>query len=445
MLRSAIVAIALLGSLSPALAQPRSVAADLPDLQTWTLDNGLQVAFLPLASAPSVTVQVWYHAGSKDEPRDRRGSAHMFEHMMFKGTEHVRAEDHARYLSRLGGQVNAFTTEDTTAYYNTLPARHMDFAMQLEAERMRSLWFRDEMIATEKKVVQEEIRQDQNNPILMGFLRFLEIAYSVHPYAWTAGGKLKELDKTSKDDLKSFYDRYYVPNNALLVVVGNAEIDAVRASAQKWFGPIPRGEAPPRPADKAKEPERTSPRREVVAPGQIGLVLRGYAIPAANHEDIHALQVLAMILSGGQSSRLYSSLVRNQKVAVQVGGQILVREHPGLLLGFAAFLDPSKEKAVENALAAEFKRLQTGPVNAAELSKARTQLLAGFVYGLENVTGLASQIGTSWIHTGDPGAFLRDLEALQKVSAADVRRVAKTYLKDARAVTVVVPPLGGQR
>lgn len=413
--------------------------AQLPELTTWTLDNGLQVAFLPMPRAPSVTVQLWYHVGSKDEARNRRGSAHMFEHMMFKGTEHLRAEEHAQHLSQLGGYVNAFTTEDVTAYHNTLPAPYLDFAIQLEAERMRNLWFREGMIEKEKEVVKEEIRQQENSPVFQGFLRFLEIAFSKHPYSWTAGGDLKDLDATSLEDLKSFYDRYYQPNNALLVVVGNVDKAAVAASAKKWFGPIPKGPVPERPAADS-EPMQTEARREVTEPSQIGVVITGYHIPAAKHEDMHALQVLALILSGGESSRLYEDIVRKQKLAVQTGGQLLVREHPGLFMIFGVFLDPSKGEALEKSLTANIARLRNSMPSNAELSKAKNQLTAGFVYGLESITGIASQIGNSWIMSGDPKHFLEDLAAFDKVSAADVKRVAQTYLKDEQATTVVMPP-----
>ncbi len=416
-----------------------SATIGLPELSTWTLDNGLQVAFLPMPNAPSVTVQLWYHVGSKDEAPNRRGSAHMFEHMMFKGTEHMRAEAHAQYLSELGGYVNAFTTEDTTAYHNTLPAEYLDFAMELEAERMRHLWFREKMIDMEKQVVKEEIRQQENSPIYKGFLRFLEIAFTKHPYSWTAGGSLADLDATSALDLKAFYDRYYVPNNALLIVVGKADKAAVAAAADKWFGKIPKGPEPTHPAADS-EPVQTAARREVVEPSQVGVIISGYHIPAAKHEDMHALQVLALILSGGESSRMYESLVRKDKLAVQAGGQLIAREHPGLFMVFGVFLDAGKREAVEKSIAAQLAKLRNSLPSNAELSKAKNQLSADFVYGLESITGIASQIGNSWILTGDPKRFLDDLAAYNKVSAADIKRVAQTYLKDEQATVVVIPP-----
>ncbi len=420
-------------SLSPA-------AASLPKLEKWQLGNGLQVAFLPMPNAPSVTVQLWYHVGSKDEAKNRRGSAHMFEHMMFKGTEHIRAEEHARHLSRLGGSVNAFTTEDVTAYHNTLPADYLDFAMQLEADRMQALWFRDEMIKTEKQVVKEEIRQQENNPLYAGFLRFLEIAFTVHPYSWTAGGHLDDLDATSLPDLEAFYKSYYVPNNALLVIVGNATMSEVKKSAAQWFGPIKKGAEPPRPAADKVEPPQTKARREVVAPAQIGVIMRGYHIPAAKHADVQALQVMALILSGGESSRLFEKIVRKDKLAVQAGGQLVIREDPGLFMVFGAYLDAAGGDKLESALSGQIALLRKTTVKASELRQAKNQLMAQFVFGLESVTGIANQIGTSWIQRGDPSRFFDDLDAFNKVTAADIKRVANLYLSDTQASVVVIPP-----
>ena len=416
------------------------LAVDLPPLTTWELDNGLRIAHMHLEKSPVVTVQVWYHAGSKDEPPNKRGSAHMFEHMMFKGSTRVRPEAHAQELSRLGGRVNAFTVEDATAYHNTLPAPYMDFAMQLEAERMRNLLFRDEMITTEKQVVLEEIRQQENSPLYQGMLRFLKIAYAVHPYAWTAAGSLADLNETTVADLRTFYDSYYQPNNALLIVVGSVPEATVRESAQRFFGEIARGPEPPRPAAKLVEPEQTEARREVLEPAHLGLVITGYHVPRHAHADTPALEVLSLILGSGQSSRLYEQLVRKGGLARDVGGELLAREDPGLMLLFAAFLDPSKAGAVESALQSEVARLHKSAPTAVELRKAKNQLTASYAYGLESVTGLANLIGSSWINTGDPQLFSKRLQEYQQVTAADVRRVAAKYLRKENSTHVVIPP-----
>jgi zinc protease len=429
---------------APATAAPGTLA--MPTIDSFTLDNGLQVAVMHRGGTPVVSVQVWYHAGSKDEPRNRRGSAHMFEHMMFKGTQHVPPESHAQQINRLGGYVNAQTTEDATHFFQLLPSDYLDFAIQLEAERMRNLLFREDMIKTEREVVKEEIRQQENNPLVVAVLKFLETAFTTHPYAWTAGGTIADLDQTTPADLKKFYDAYYVPNNALLVVVGDVTTEQVKASAQKWFGVVPKSPPPPRPADAATEPPQTQARRLTAPePSQLGVVISGYKIPAAKHPDTYALQILSIILGGGESSRLMQRIkVADPKtkrpLGVAAGTQILVHEHPGLLLIVGAFLDPAQEPAVEAALQGEIDKMIAKGPTADELRKAKNQIQGAFVYGLESVNGIAEQIGESWILTGDGTQWLRDVDAFEKLTAADIQKVAKTYLDPKTVTTVVVPP-----
>jgi zinc protease len=434
-------------AVAPAGAAQKPAVAQLPKIERFTLANGLEVAFLPIDTAPVVAVQVWYHAGSKDEPRDRRGSAHMFEHMMFKGTQHVRAEAHAQFLNGIGGYVNAQTDEDATHYINTLPSDYLDFAIQLEAERMRNLLFRKEMIDGEREVVKEEIRQQENSPIAKGFLRFLEVAYTKHPYAWTAGGNIKDLDATTPADLKKFYDAYYQPNNAMLVVVGKATLAQVKASVEKYFGPIAKAGDPPRPAKDAQEPAQTAKRREVVEPSGIGLTLVGWHIPAAREKDVYALQVASIILGAGDSSRLKVRLKTTdpktkKQLALDGGVEALVREDPGMVVAIGAYLDKEQIDPVESAIFDEVKKLVTNGPTPDELRKAKNQVQSGFVFSLEQVQGLATAIGRSWILTGDPTSFVRDVDEIEKVSAADVKRVAKQYLATDKATIVVIPPKG---
>ena len=430
---------------APLTAMADKSAINLPQLEQFTLPNGLQVVVLRNDAAPVVAVQVWYHAGSKDEPRDRRGSAHMFEHMMFKGTQHVRAEAHAQFLNALGGYVNAATDEDATHYINTLPAAHVDFAIRLEAERMRNLLFRPDMIATEREVVKEEIRQAENNPIQKGFLRFLGSAFTKHPYAWTAGGNINDLDATTPEDLKKFYDTYYQPNNAMLVVVGKVDTAAVKASAEKWFGAIPRGAEPPRPSHDKVEPPQTAQKKETSEPSQIGIEIVGFHIPAAKDKDVYAVQVASIILGAGESSRLKVRLKTTDPrtkhpLALEAGMQAIVREEPGLALAFGAFLDPAAADGIQAAIFDEVSKLGSKGPASDELRKAKNQVQSGFVFSLENVQGLADAIGRSWILTGNPGSFLHDVEEIEKVGGADVQRVIKTYFQPDKATIVVIPP-----
>ena len=429
-------------------APDKPAIVHLPTVETFTLANGLQVAVLEVDTAPVVAVQVWYHAGSKDEPRDRRGSAHMFEHMMFKGTEHVRPEAHAQMLNGVGGYVNAQTDEDATHYIDTVPASYLDFTLQLEAERMRHLLFRPEMIATEKEVVKEEIRQRENSPIAKGFLKFLDVAYTKHPYAWTAGGTIKDLDATTPDDLKKFYDAYYEPNNAMLVVVGKTNAAAVKKSAEKWFGPIAKGAEPPRPAKAAQEPPQTEKRRQTVEPGQVGITIVGWHVPAAKDKDVYALQVASIILGAGDSSRLKVRLKSvdpklKRPLALDGGMEALIHEDPGMVIALGAYLQIGEAGPVESALFDEVEKLAAKGPAPEELRKAKNQVQSGFVFSLEHAQGLAEAIGRSWINTGDPSSFLHDVDNIEKVTAADVQRVVKQYLAQDHATVVVIPPPSG--
>ncbi len=416
-----------------------------PKVETFALPNGLQVAFMRLDAAPVVAVQVWYHAGSKDEARDKRGSAHMFEHIMFKGTARVRPEDHARFINGVGGTVNATTDEDATHYINLVPATYLDFTLELEAERMRNLLFRDAVIATEREVVKEEIRQQLNTPITRGFWRFLATAYTKHPYAWTAAGTIADLDNTKPADLKTFYDAYYQPNNALVVVVGNATLDDVKASVTKRFGSIAAGPTPPRPSLAAVEPEQTAKRREVAQASQIGLVIAGYKIPPAKHVDVYALQLAALIMGNGESSRLRTRIKNpdpklKRAFGIDGGVQAQLREETGMWMMLGAYINPADVEALEAAMFDEVAKLIRNPPTANELRQAKNQIQASVTFSLENVTGMAEQIGRSWILTGDAGAFMRDVAALEKVTAADVVRVTKQYLTTDRATVLVIPP-----
>ncbi|HEX7837832.1 MAG TPA: pitrilysin family protein [Kofleriaceae bacterium] len=396
-------------------------------------------------AAPVVSVQVWYHAGSKDEPRERRGTAHMFEHLMFKGTEHVRPDAHAQSVELFGGYVNAATDEDTTHFTDTLPAAYLDYAVRLEADRMRNLRFTKPMVDAERQVVEAEIRQQDASPFARGLLACLASAYQKHPYASTSAGIAKELDATSPDDLKKFYDTYYQPNNALLVVVGKVTTAEVRASAETWFGPIARGGDLPRPAAGSQEPAQTARRHKVVDPGTVGLTLIGWHVPGAKDKDLSALQLAANVLGTGDASRLKARLKAvdpktKRALALDAGVDAFIREDPGMLIALGAYLDPAQADAVEAAISDEIARLAAKGPSADELRKAKNQVQSSFLFSLETTQGLGEAIGRAWIFTGNPASFLSEADDLEKVSAADIQRVVKQYLSPDRATVVVIPP-----
>jgi zinc protease len=443
-----ILAAAALALATPSLAVAAAVAAKpaanqalpRPDVKEWELPNGLHVIFVPDHKAPVVTVQIFYHAGGKDEPADRRGIAHMFEHMMFKGSKYVPPEAHARFIQLAGGQLNAFTQDDATGYHNTVPPSALEFTLKLEAERMRNLKLTQKTVDSERQVVEEELRvREENSPIGKGLKAILALAYTKHPYRISAIGEKKLLDNVTVADCQKFYDRFYRPNNATLIVVGDAEETAVRALADKYFGPLERGPMFKRVV--IEEPPQTEERTQTLTlPVQLPVIIGAYHIPAGMDDDLFPLEVLQQILSGGESSRLHQRIVRKDKLAVAAGGFVFAHEDPGLFLTFAAFLPTSDATKIRAALDAEIARVADKPVDPKELQKAKNQLAARAVYQRERVTDIASAVGVNWVVAHDPLRAFTAAAKYDAVTAAEVMRVAKKYLLKTNLSIVTLQP-----
>ena len=425
----------------PPTAAP-ATASTLPspklDVKNWTLANGLNVLFLADHKAPIATVQVFYHVGSKDEHVGIRGVAHMFEHMMFKGSEHVPPEEHARLLKEVGGQVNAFTTEDLTAYHDTVPPSYVGFALELEAERMRHLKLLPPTVDSERRVVEEEKRlRVDNDPIGKAIEKFRALAYVKHPYNWTPIGTIEDLDKVTPADCQRFYDTYYQPNNATLIVIGDVEETAVRKLIDQHFGAIPRGPAVGRMA--VAEPAQTAVRAETLRiEVQVPVTVGGYHIPRASDPDVPALEVLAAVMSGGESSRMHQRLVRREHLAIGAGGLAQTLEAPGLFLVYAIYLPDRDAARIQAVLSEEIARVRDKPIEPAELDKAKNQLAAGFVFGLQTVDGIAQALGQAQYVEGDWKRFVEGATRYLAVTAADVQRVAQKYLVDTNLTRVTL-------
>jgi zinc protease len=453
----AVLGTGCLGLVAPALAAPwppgrgaspgAAAGPALPRLavKAWSLANGLQVLFVANHQAPVATVQIFYHVGSKDEHVGNRGVAHMFEHLMFKGSTHVPPEEHARLLKEVGGQVNAFTTEDVTAYHQTVPPSYVDFAIRLEAERMRGLRLFPATVDSERKVVEEEKRlRIDNNPVGQAIERFRALAYTRHPYQWTAAGVIADLEKVTPADCQTFYDTYYRPENATLIVVGDVDEASVRRSVETHFGPLARGPMAALASTRSypTEPPQTAERDATLAlPVALPVVVGGYHIPGAADADIPALQVLATILSAGESSRMHRRLVRQDQLAVAAGGFAEAMEQSGLFLVYAVHLPDRDQDRIRRALLDEVAKARVGSVAAADLTKAKNQLTAGYVFGLGSVDGVARELGLAQLVEGDWRRFLDASERFEKVTAADVKRVAAKYLVDSNLTFVTLKPL----
>jgi zinc protease len=414
----------------------------LPEARRWQLANGLEVLFVEDHKAPVVTVQVFYHAGGKDEPADKRGIAHMFEHMMFKGSKHVPPEQHARFIDSVGGTENAFTADDVTGYHDTIPPAALDFTLRLEAERMRNLVLIQKTIDSEREVVKEELRvRLENSPVMQAVDKVLHLAYTVHPYRQFPIGEKRMLDTVTVADCKTFYDAFYQPSNAMLIVVGDTDEATVRKLAEQHFGPIPKAPPPPRPSATKQEPPQKELREATLEiPVQLPVMVGAYHIPEGASEELYALEVLQQILSGGESSRLYQRLVRKDKSAVFAGGFVFQHEDPGLFLAFAAYLPSSDPARVRSALLEEIERAATGSISPRELQKAKNQLAARALFRREHVEQIATQHGIDAFVAHDPLRALKAPAKYDAVTAADVAAVAKKYLVKTNLSLVTLKP-----
>jgi zinc protease len=327
------------------------------------------VLFLAEHKAPIATVQVFYHVGSKDEHVGIRGVAHMFEHMMFKGSQHVPPEEHARLLKEVGGQVNAFTDEDMTAYHDTVPPSYVGFALQLEAERMRQLKLMQQTVDSERQVVEEEKRlRIDNDPIGKAIEKFRALAFVKHPYNWTPIGTSRSREGHARD-CQRFYDTYYQPNNATLIVVGDVDERTVRKLDEQHFGPIPRG---PRRRAAVEEPPQTAMRAETLRiEVQIPVVVGGYHIPRAADPDMPALEVLATALSSGESSRMHQRLVRREHLAIARRRRRRGLEHPGCSSSTPRTC-PIATRPRQAVLSEEIARVRDKPITPTSWTRRRT-------------------------------------------------------------------------
>ncbi|HEX8420474.1 MAG TPA: pitrilysin family protein [Sphingomonas sp.] len=409
-----------------------------------TLANGLRVYAIRDTTTPNVAVQVWYDVGSKDDPKDRSGFAHMFEHLMFKATRNLVPEQMDRLTEDVGGYNNASTNDDYTNYYEVVPANHLQRLLFAEADRMASLVVEPVSFASERDVVKEELRQSTlSRPYGKLFsLYYPAVAYSTHPYARGTIGSIANLDAASIDDVRAFHATYYRPDNAVLVVAGNFDAAQLDRWIDSYFAKIAK---PSRaiPRVTVAEPVRTKPTTRTVYEANTPLpaVLTSWHIPADRHPDTPALTVLDAILSKGESSRLYESLVYRDQLAQSAASILDTRQSTGNLAVYAILAGGKSAEAGEAALMREIARLRDTRVTQAELTEAKNEILTDAIRGRETAEGRASTLAESVIIDGDPRAADAQLAAIARVTAAEVQRVARTYLGANQAATIRYLPL----
>ncbi len=426
--------------LAPALLPETAAQVTMPRLnfQERKLDNGLRILSAADHSSPTVAIQVWYHVGSKDDPTGRSGFAHLFEHIMFKSTRNMPSEMIDRLTEDVGGFNNAFTADDVTVYFEVVPSNYLETLLWAEADRLSGLNIDDQNFKSERDVVKEEFRQRILAPPYGRLFYLIEQkSFTRHPYQRPGIGSIEDLDAASLEDVREFHATFYRPDNVTLVVVGDFGQKQLDAWVDKYFGPISK---PTRPLPRVtvKEPSRSAEKRFVEYGQNVPLpaVAMTYLTPAKSDPDADALKVAEAILSSGDSSRLYNSLVYEQQIAQEAFGQSDLREDLGLFILGAILASDKKPEEAERALLAEIKKMQDAPVTAAELEKAKNQIITNQVRERETSNGKALALGEAAVLLGDPNRVNTDLARLQAVTAADVQRVMKKYFMDANRLVL---------
>jgi len=404
------------------------------------LPNGLKVILLENHKAPLVTFQIWYRVGSRNESWGKTGLSHMLEHMMFKGTEKVGPEEFSRIVQENGGNDNAFTSRDYTAYFENMSTDRVQIPIDLESDRMHNLLLREQDFRTERMVVMEERRlRTEDNPQANLQEHMEATAFLTSPYHWPTIGWKEDIERFTLDDLKAYYKTYYNPVNAILVVVGDFKREELLPKIEKAFGSITKGIPPNQ--EKDIDPKQTGERRVFVKKeAQLPYLVTGYHVPNLREPDSYALEVIAALLSAGKSSRLYQSLVREKRLVLSVDADHSLLSRDPSLFYLSAELLPGKEVTeVEKALDQEVERLKEELVGAHELEKAKNQIEASFIFSQDSLFSQAMllaqhEIALTWSAVDDY------LPSIRKVSPEDVQRVVKKYLiQENRTVGILIP------
>ena len=430
---------AALGAIVGALSSPSLASAgpakgaeelsfDLP-VQEFTLTNGLRVYVVEDHSTPAFNLTLHYDVGARDEEKGRTGFAHLFEHMMFEGSTNVPPMGNLTYVQRVGGNNNAGTSWDSTVYYDNLPSQYLDLGLWLESDRLRSLEITDENFENQRSNVKEEkaMRMD-NVPYAGAFMNFLSTAWAGSGYDHPPIGSLEDLDAATTADVQAFFDKYYTPNNVVMVIVGDVNVADVKSKVEKYFGDIKRG--PERPPSPPTNIDRSKPL-EVVTPdplAQQAIYAIGWHTVGEKHPDRYALDLLGNILLVGDSARIPKILQDEKKLVAFAGGQHFSLAEAGLVFMQAMPLPTTKFDDIKAIVREEADKIQKKGISKKELEKAINAQLMGTVTTLATNQGRANAIASGVINHGDPRFVLTELQKYQEVTPKDIQRVAKEYL-----------------
>lgn len=424
----------------PLLVLPLFTLSQNVEYKEFDLKNGLHVIIHEDHSTPIAVVSVMYHVGSKDEDPDLTGFAHFFEHLLFEGSPNIGRGEYAKYVENAGGMLNANTTQDRTYYYQVLPSNQLELGLWLESERMLHATVDQVGINTQREVVKEEKRMRYDDkPYGTIMQEVMERAYEKHPYRWLPIGSMEHIDAASEQDFKDFYKKFYVPNNAVLVVAGDVNTDNTVKLISSYFEEIPAGEKFQR--ELAKEPTRSAEVRDKVEDNiQVPAVIHAYPSPARKNKDFYAMKLLGKLLSDGNSSRLHKALVEKNQTAMTVGAFPLNLEDPGLTIAYAICNLGATPEEVEAQMDEEIERVKNELISEQELKKLKLQVQTELVSANRRVAGIANSLASYHTFYGDASLINSMMEIYEGITAEQIQDVARKYLnRENRVVLYFVP------
>lgn len=396
------------------------------DYQSFTLSNGLKVYVHEDESTPLAAVNIVYNIGSRDEDENRTGFAHLFEHLMFGGSVNIQSYDEP--LQKVGGENNAFTSPDITNYYVTLPAENIETAFWLESDRMLSLSFDPKVLEVQRKVVIEEFKQRYlNQPYGDAWLQLRPLAYQVHPYKWaTIGKEISHIENATMEDVKAFFNKYYIPNNAIMVVAGNIKTAAVKVLAEKWFGPIPAGKAYQR--QLPQEPRQLEKRTKTVyADVPLDAIYKVYHMPGRYSKPYHVADLLSDVIGRGKSSRLYEQLVKKEKLFNTLNAYVSGSLDPGLLVINGKLNAGVSVEQGEEAIERVLIKLREEVISDEELQKVKNQAEASLIFSEVELLNRAMNLAFAAL-SGDPDYVNKEPGIIQEVTASELKAMAEKML-----------------
>jgi len=416
------------------------ISSHAQTIKEEVLPNGLKVLVIEDRATPVSAFHIWYRAGSINEPIGKTGLSHLLEHMMFKGTQKYGPGGFSKIIQRAGGIDNAGTSKDYVFYFQKLSPENLHLSIELEADRMQNLIIDPRETLSERDVVMEERRMRyEDDPQNLLYEEVIATAFKNHPYRWPVIGWMSDIKGLTRDDLWEYYRRYYVPNNAMIIVAGNIDVDSTLAKIRREFGSIPRG-MDIKPINIGEPEQRGEKRVSLKKEAELPYILIAYKTPNILHEDAPALEVLAGVLSRGKSARIYKSLIKEKQIALGAGAEYIgLQRYPFIFYLYGTPLPGRTIEDLERALYEEVEKIKDKPPDEREVQRVKNQIEAEFIMGQDSIFFQAKMLGLFEI-VGDWRLKDKYLDGIRKVTPQDVQRVAKKYLiEDKRTVGILIP------